>query len=299
MAEKVHIVTVATESKYYFPYLQQSCERHGVPLEVLGMGEKWEGFNWRYLKMIEYLKSIPENDIVCFVDGYDVICCRDLKEIPAEFKRIQKETGCKMIVGNDVHHFYFTKVLVGYFYFGKCNDKLLNAGTYVGYSKDILNIVESIRKLNSSNIADDQQLLTEYCNANPSDIHIDDNNSLFLVMDAPFTNIKELVEMKNGREIHYNSNQPFFVHAPGGGFLDELIHDLEYDIELGVISNKILYEIIDKYVRNYILRLLKEYWLRFLLAFLLLVVVVFVVRTRSFKRTAENVVRKIRRYTKR
>ena len=36
----------------------------------------------------------------------------------------------------------------------------------------------------------------------------------------------------------------------------------------------------------------------FLLAFLLLVVIVFVVRARSFKRTIDNVVKKIRRYTK-
>ena len=247
---------------------------------------------------IEYLKSINPNDIVCFVDGYDVICCRDLKELPAEFKRIQKETGCKMVVGNDVHHFYFTKVLFGYFYFGKCNDKLLNSGTYVGYSKDILNILESIRKLNSSNIADDQQLLTEYCNANPNDVYVDDGQSLFLPMFAPFVNIRKLLEMKNGREIHYNSNRPFFVHAPGWGFLDELIHDLGYDIELGVISNQILRDSFDRIYRSHILRILKEYWPRFLLAFLLLVVIVFVVRTLSFKRTIENVVRKIRRATR-
>ena len=36
----LHIVTVATESKYYFPYLIESCKRHGKELEVLGYGEK-------------------------------------------------------------------------------------------------------------------------------------------------------------------------------------------------------------------------------------------------------------------
>lgn len=292
-------MTVATESKYYFPYLKQSCERHGAHLEALGMGEKWEGFNWKYLKMIEYLKSINSNDIVCFVDGYDVICCRDLKELPAEFKRIKAETGCKIIVGNDVHHFYFTKVLFGYFYFGKCNDTLLNSGTYIGYSKDILNILESIRKLNSSNIADDQQLLIKYCNANPNDVYVDNGQSLFLTMFAPFVNIKELVEMKNGGEIHYNSNRQFFVHAVGWGFLDDLIHDLGYDIELGVISNQILRDSFERIYRNHIFRLLKEYWLRWVLAFLLLIVIVFVVRAYGFKRTAENVVRKIRRAARR
>lgn len=47
--DTVHVVTVATESKSYFPYLVESCKRHGGQLEVLGMGEKWEGFNWKYV----------------------------------------------------------------------------------------------------------------------------------------------------------------------------------------------------------------------------------------------------------
>jgi len=55
---QLHIVTVATESKYYFPYLVQSCERNGIKLKVLGYGEKWLGFNWRLRKMIEYLKTL-------------------------------------------------------------------------------------------------------------------------------------------------------------------------------------------------------------------------------------------------
>jgi hypothetical protein len=77
-----------------------------------------------------------------------------------------------------------------------------------------------------------------------------------------------------------------------------LIHALGYDIELGIISNQIFYNSFEKFTRMHILRLLKEYWLRFLLAFLLLVIIVFVVRVYVFKRTAENVVRKIRRATR-
>jgi hypothetical protein len=45
---KIKIVTVATESKYYFEYLKKSCENNGKNLEVLGYGEKWQGFAWRF-----------------------------------------------------------------------------------------------------------------------------------------------------------------------------------------------------------------------------------------------------------
>lgn len=94
--DNLHIVTVATESQYYFPYLVESCERHGQKLEVLGFDEKWQGFNWRFKKMISYLKTLPKNDIVCFVDGYDVICCRNLKEMPNMFLEIKKKQVVKL-----------------------------------------------------------------------------------------------------------------------------------------------------------------------------------------------------------
>ena len=34
------LVTVATRSERYFPFLLESCERHGAKLEVLGWGQK-------------------------------------------------------------------------------------------------------------------------------------------------------------------------------------------------------------------------------------------------------------------
>ena len=97
----LHIVTVATDPKYYFPYLVESCKRNGKELEVLGFGEKWKGFYWKYELMIEYLKSVSENDIVCFIDGYDVICTRDLNELKESFIKIKNEKNCKIIVGHD------------------------------------------------------------------------------------------------------------------------------------------------------------------------------------------------------
>ena len=44
----LHIVTVATHSDYYFPYLKESFKKNGKELTVLGYGEKWKGFNWRF-----------------------------------------------------------------------------------------------------------------------------------------------------------------------------------------------------------------------------------------------------------
>ena len=91
-----HIITVATDPKYYFPYLVESCKNLGKELKVLGMGEKWEGFNWKYKQMVEYLNQLPKTDIVCFVDGYDVVCCRNLNELPRAFLKIKKNIIAKL-----------------------------------------------------------------------------------------------------------------------------------------------------------------------------------------------------------
>jgi hypothetical protein len=44
----VKIITVATKSDYYFPYLKESIKRNGSELIVLGYNEVWQGFNWRF-----------------------------------------------------------------------------------------------------------------------------------------------------------------------------------------------------------------------------------------------------------
>jgi hypothetical protein len=58
-------------------------------------------FVWRFKLMIDYLEKLDENDIVCFVDGYDVICTRNLNELVDEFVKIKNKTNCKIIVGYD------------------------------------------------------------------------------------------------------------------------------------------------------------------------------------------------------
>jgi len=219
----LHIVTVATESKFYFPYLVESCKRNGTNLVVLGFGEKWLGFNWRLKKMMEFLKTIPDNDVVCFLDGYDILCTRNLYQLIPKFLKIKKETDCKIIVGSDQHYTllkYWAKLT-----YGECDKKLINAGNYIGYKKDLLKIIEHIYLNNPDDANDDQLLLTKYCVHNPSLFHIDTKSEIFLVYMNPFTDVQDIT-VRN-KSIYYKNQNPFFVHTPGG-FLDKLIIDLGY-----------------------------------------------------------------------
>jgi hypothetical protein len=246
----LHIVTVATHPEFYFKYLIESCKKNGKELDVLGFGEKWKGFTWRFTLMLEYLKKLDKNDIVCFIDGYDVICTRNLNELKDEFIKIKNETDCKIIVGHDkiitdtiFYHLYYLKTINK---FDQCKNIDINAGTYIGYVIDLIDILEKIYNLNPNDAADDQILLTKYCNmCNNNDIFIDIDNKIFLTLDKPFAEIDNLIEINNN-EIIYNNNKPFFLHGPGETYLNNVIKLLGYDLN----DNKIKNSMINKSIRR-------------------------------------------------
>jgi len=268
---ELHIITVATDSKYYFPYLIKSCKKHGKKLTVLGMGEKWEGLNSKLLKMINYLKSLPPNDIVCFVDGYDVICCRNLDELKNSFLEIIKKTKKKLIVGHDKRSFFMN--IISSLYFGKCKDISINSGTYIGYVSNVLRIVQNIYKLNPNNNTSDQLLMTEYCNQT-NEIYCDTESELFLTLLYPLEELDKYVNIDINKNLSYKSKQPFFIHAPGNGYLDNIINKLGYSIELNKINNELFY-IFYKKIFLYIIFFIKKYFIIFLILFFIIIFIIF------------------------
>jgi hypothetical protein len=138
----LHIVTVATDSKYYLPHLEKTCKDiGGVELTVIGLGEKWGGYIWKFQKMLDFLRKVPREDVVCFVDGYDVICNRDLSDIIPKFLKVRNRKKCKMIIAKD--HCVFPLDVILHVYFGKCDGTRVNSGTYLGYAGDVLDIESS------------------------------------------------------------------------------------------------------------------------------------------------------------
>ena len=240
----VHIITVSTDSKYYFLYLKESCRRNGKQLEVIGYGETWEGFNWKYKKMIDYLKHIKSTDIVCFVDGHDVICTRNLRELKDEFINVKNRTGCKMIVGSENRISYFNQFITS-LYFSNCNNLHLCSGTYIAYANDMLEILTKIYNMNPVDDADDQILMTNYCKKFSNEIYIDVDNEIFLTLTSSMNDIGKHVYYKNNK-LYYNNKNPFFLHAPSFSILDSIIVKLGYDKSCNV-SNQLMKKGVDKF----------------------------------------------------
>ncbi len=227
---KVYIVTVATEKKYYMQYLEESIKKNNGELIILGYGQKWEGFNWRNKLMIDFLEKTNPDDIVCFIDGYDVICLRDVNLLKDKFIEIYNREKCKIIVGLEQHITIVNRYAARYL-FDTCKDNSINAGTYIGYSKDLIDILKIIISKNKNNDADDQLLLTKYCNFNINDVYIDIKNELFLTLVKTLKQIDVNEDVKIiGEELIFNNEKPFFIHAPST-FLDDIIINLNYNYD--------------------------------------------------------------------
>jgi predicted nucleic acid-binding Zn ribbon protein len=229
----LYVVTVATHNDYYLPYLKKTCEIYGSKLIVLGYGEKWKGFRWRQKIVLNYLKTLKNDDIVCFVDGFDVICIRNLNEFKNVFIKLTNKYNSKiivsehkMIINNDILsylNYYFVKM-----YFDECKKISLNAGSYVAYVKNLIEIFENINNISNNDEDDDQVILTKYCKLHPNDMYIDVNAEIFLTVCNPYKNIDNILVFNNNK-IYYKGNQPFFIHAAGETYLDNILIKMNID----------------------------------------------------------------------
>jgi len=266
----IHIVTVATHMDFYLPYLIESCKRNGKELEILGFGEKWQGLSWKFQKMIDYLQTLDKKDIVCFVDGYDVICNRNINELKEIFITFKNKNNFKFLTAIDIYKYYIQEY-VATLYFKKCKNNNLNTGTYIGYSNDLLDVLKKL-EYNTSN--DDQILLTEYCNMHQEDVYIDFKQDLFLTIHKPLSDIHNEVIIKNNIA-YYNNKQPFFIHAPSCTYLNKMIIQLGYNItDHSIIEYKLKHYFFRK-GKVYVIDVINRYYLIILTIIIIIILYIY------------------------
>lgn len=227
---KLHIITVATEIKYYMKYLIKSIKQNGGELVILGLNEKWQGFNWRNKLILNYISKLDDNDILCFIDGYDVICVKNLDTIIDKFEYIKNREQCKIIVGYE-NIFSINNKIGNFLMF----NSPINAGTYISKIKDLKKIINSILKINEKNDADDQVLLIKYSENNPKHVYCDINSELFLTLVDSNNQINPS-NIISDNKIIYNNNHPYFVHGPGNTCMDDLIIKLGLENTLDICN---------------------------------------------------------------
>lgn len=174
--------------------------------------------------MIDYLQTLDPKEVVCFIDGYDVILLQPLSELERKFKKVSSQTRCKIVVAHEAKMPVLYK-LAGKALFGTCNNLSINAGTYIGFAGDLLDVIRSAYALNPQHTSDDQELLTSFCTLSPSDVCVDTNGELFLtVVEHPFTNAKD------GKAVLASKANPCIFHGPGCLDMTGVLEYLGYDL---------------------------------------------------------------------
>lgn len=184
-----HFITYATHSEGDFEELINN--KYNIPIKVLGWGEKWNGFVDKFISVYNYTQSLPDEDIVFFLDGFDTKVNKPLDVIKQRFY----DFNSNIIVSLDPDILRLAKAS-----FGTCKDNLVaNSGLYAGYNKDIQNLLKYILDKNYS--SDDQRNLNEACK------HFDK-----IVIDTE----KKLFNNQNYYQRYFNkTSDSCFISTPG------------------------------------------------------------------------------------
>jgi hypothetical protein len=213
----LHIFTLGNNENE-IECLKRSAAKQNVNINVL-VFDKWNGYVDKIIHMNNAIRDIPDNDIVCFIDAYDVLLFTDENEILEKFREydcdllLSAELNCypgeNMPRYNDVYNHLAMEKMT--------NFKYVNSGGYIGYKRALQELfnwkpVEEI--IDIIQLGGDQNYFTEYylefaCLPEKR-IKIDMFQRIF---QSVYKMYFEDIEFKNGRVVNsVLCETPCFVH---------------------------------------------------------------------------------------
>jgi len=220
---KIHLVTIATKPGGYLKWLEQSSLRNGIKLTILGMGSEWKGYITKCILVKEFLENLPEDDIVCIIDAYDVLMIQHVEILKDKFIKHTENTDYKLICTPDD----ISNVISKWFY-GTEEDLLINAGTYIGFSGFIKDMYKKMIDLyNLNNVfSDDQFLLNKFYKNHKNEILIDTNKKFFYCEYS-----KNIVHIKK------KTDDYVFLHRPANYEMISALIQYGYKFDINDLIN--------------------------------------------------------------
>lgn len=217
----IHIVTVATEKNVgYLPNLEKGCKQFNYPFHILGLGEKWTGLTMKFRLCREFLETQKDDDIIIFVDGYDVLFFND-EELMEKFKSINSDIVFSRDYTSDNFfvRYYVQKIFLFY----------INTGCYMGYVSALKKMFDMLeQKIKMEDSMDDQRILNMLYLDNSEFremVSIDENHKIF---ESP--QINSYQKAYADHRMNHNAN---FYHGHYNTNMDYILDkfDLKTDIE--------------------------------------------------------------------
>ena len=161
-----HVVTYANKSSGMFESLINN--KFNVPVKVLGMGTKWNGFMDKVKGYRDYVKTLPTEDIVVIVDGFDTKINGTLEVAVSRFQKLNKP----IVVSLDPN---VVPEVVARKIFGTCDSGYVgNSGLMMGRAGAMYAMLDDMA---SESCNDDQRGLNTVCKNH--NVHVDADNVIF------------------------------------------------------------------------------------------------------------------------
>lgn len=220
----LHVATVATHSERYLPVLEKMIEDRGIKLKKLGFGKKYQGHFMKDLEMIEFLKTVPKEDIVVFLDGFDTLMLSDTEEVIKKFR----ETGKKMVISiENIRNSFLTHS----YHFQKVQEKFINTGLYIGYAGYVLEFLKEMYS-QDYNKKSNQTTWSSFLNKPKHKIDLDhfgvDSGSKIFLNHSPTCNNKFKFIKDQKRLVMEDKTRPCFIQGNGVVNMDYIINGTGY-----------------------------------------------------------------------
>jgi hypothetical protein len=245
----MRLVAVATHSERYFPLLLASCRRFGAELHVLCWEEKWRGYAQKLTAMLDYLATLPEDEVVCMVDAFDTILLQPLDVLEERFRK----SGAKMIIAADGEP---PNAVIRYFVhrvFPPVDGTYTNSGTYVGYAGHLRRLIKQVMTAGYTS-QNDQEMIARFCSTHEGWITVDKQSEFFLTFYAgsSWSLSNELATSVQGAGVEIvrstrldkhaglrwrpTGTVPFVLHAPCDGNINAIVKELGYDLPDSILN---------------------------------------------------------------
>jgi hypothetical protein len=206
LLNKLHVCTVASKETKDLNNLLKSCCKNNIDLKILGLNKPYFSHSLKLFYVQEYLNTLADDDILMFVDAYDVLIISEKNTILKKFFQMKTpllfaaEKNCWPL-DNVADRFPKSPTPFRY----------IKTGTYIGYVYFLKKWLQDLSPIDIYK-CDQSQISLHYLQ-NPNTYPLDFYCELFLPLFK--VRKKELkVDLKTIHCLSTNS-RPCVIHANG------------------------------------------------------------------------------------
>ena len=202
------LITYANRSDWGLENLKKTLKKFKYNYSIIGKGDVWNGWKTIMNAMFKKLSKLPENQLVCKMDAFDVLVTAPPNEFLEKWSKFKTPIvvgaeSCKAVfpVAGDYYEYHALDC-------SKMDYPYFNAGCIIGYAGPLAAFYKWAL---DNDYSDDQVALINYANKFPEKVGLDHQQEIIANVTI-FDNL----DLENERV--YNSKTdtwPIFIHIPG------------------------------------------------------------------------------------